>query len=679
MLQPSSLKFLSLIFFFSFSTLLAQLSPPDLRCLEVQANGDVKLTWIPPSDPNGVFHSYEIFYSSTANGPYTPITNTISSINTNSFIHTGSSATVSGIYYYAVTRSGIGGATTSISSDTLRTLFFTVINNSAGVALQLMYNNIHQPPLVSSASSFTIEKEYPIGTWNLLRITSGLSYFDTISICTASINYKVSLIDNSGCVSISNINGGVFKDTKSPSEPIVDSISVLPDGSTVLGWKIPGDNDIVKYEIQYKTAQGTNSVLTEVNGRSNTSYTYATAAANATNVGIFVGAIDSCNRSSTLNYNLNSMFLKTEYNRCSYTTQLSWNDYLFMQKGILEYQIYYTNDSINFTKIGSTQTTQFTHTKVDAGKKVGYFIRVVNKDKRITASSNRVYFFSSQVQIPDYLYLRTVNAINKTTNQIHILIDTSKPSEGMKILRSDDSLNYSAIGYVTYIGSPNLIFLDENAEPNKKSYYYKAVLTDSCGNERAGSNVVKTILLQVKEAEEDLFTKHLSWTNYLGFAAGVKEYRVFRVINDVAEPNAIKTTNANVTFMSDNVEQLASVGTKIEYFIQAIENTGNPYGVTENSNSNRVEVYIEGRLFIPNAFAPKGVNTKWLPITHFIDRSDYRVQVFNRWGNIVFETRTDNEAWDGGNAPPDIYSYLIHYKNSRGEYKQVTGTVTLMN
>ncbi len=53
-------------------------------------------------------------------------------------------------------------------------------------------------------------------------------------------------------------------------------------------------------------------------------------------------------------------------------------------------------------------------------------------------------------------------------------------------------------------------------------------------------------------------------------------------------------------------------------------------------------------------------------MTHFIDKREYGVTVYNRWGREVFNTGSDNEGWDGAGCKPDVYVYIITYKNARG-------------
>ena len=668
---------LLLVMFCCLSSIYAQVNSPDLRCLKVLNGGDVMLTWQIPPDPNTQFNAYVIYSSLLKNGPFQPI-DSITTYSTNTYTHVGAGANIQSRYYYVLCKFNRSGLQYSANKDTLRSIWLGLISIGGAKSLKLQYNELKNPRL-SSAGNFTITKEYPMGNWTTLRVTSNDSYGDTISVCTASLNYKISMSDNFGCISESNISGGIYYDTKSPEEPLVDSISVLPNGQTVLAWQVPIDKDIVKYEIQLLTTAGTNTLIDQIIGRNTTFYTYTSTAATQNSTAIFVAAIDSCKRGSTLNYSLSTMFLKINYQPCDFVSTLSWNPYLSMISGVKEYQVFYAVDNGPFTRLTTTTLTAFTHTGVSAGKNVTYFIRVINNAKTITASSNRVSFIAYMVKTPNYMYIPSVSVVDKTTVQIKILIDTSKDSEGIDLKRSDDGNHFTNIAYLPYGGSPNIVYNDTPTEPNKKSYYYKAVLRDSCGNSRLESNTCKTILLQIQDDQGSIYTKHLNWSAYEGFAGGIKTYRVYRVINDIPESSAIATTTSTVTKYYDNIESLSNRGAKIEYFVEAIENNlGNPFGITDVSRSNLADVYMEGNIYIPTAFAPNGVNQKWLPITNFIDKTDYLVRVFDRWGHQIFQTNSDSEAWDGGNFPGDIYAYLISYKNARGEYQEAKGTITLI-
>lgn len=655
--------------------LFSQINPPDLRCVEVLTNGNVKLTWIPPADPSGVFSSYEIYTSIAANGPYNNV-GSVGALVLTTFTHVTIPPGANGqsFYYYIKIKFGAGGASTTVPSDTLRSIHVNV--TQASPALNILFNKIHLPALNSTSGTYTVAKEFPLGTWSNIGVTANTNYGDTVSVCSASLNYQVSVSDNSGCSSISNVFGNVFSDSKIPDAPIIDSISVLPNGNTVLAWHIPPDKDISKYRI-YQKISGINTAIDSVVGRNNTIYTFTTTAANFSTIALFVASMDSCGKLSLFDVRPTTMFLLADYNTCDYSTVLSWNDYVGMPGGLLEYRIYYSVNGSAFVRVGSTTTTSFVHKKVDPSQNICYFIRAVNKTQTITSSSNRYCFFTTQALAANYVYIRSASIIDKNKAEIKMYLDLSKQSKGIELTRSEDGLNYTSIAFLPFNGSAMYSYTDENIYSQTTSYYYRAVIHDSCGNPRGKSAPHKTILLKVDNDKEMLFNKKITWTNYKGFDAGVSGYNIYRIINDTQSPSPVGQVVSDSTF-TDNLEDEASNGSKIEYLVEAVESLGNMYGFKETALSNKEQVYIEGRIYIPTAFAPHGRNKIWLPVTHFVDKTDYNLRVFNKWGNKLFETTDDTHGWDGKDATSDVYVYLITYKNSRGEYLELKGTFTFL-
>lgn len=650
-----------------------------MRCLEVLPNNNVKLSWISPSDPSALFDSYEIYYAATALGPFVALNASITPIGTNTFVHVTSTPGSQSLYYYMVTKYknvSTNSIVASPPSDTLRTIFLN-LNPTNPLAIKLTYNNIRQQ-LPSSSTTFSVQKEYPAGIWNNHATLSALNISDTLSVCNDSISYQIYLKDNSGCISSSNIQGGLFSDTKPPQRPRIDSISVLPNGQTILAWQVPYDKDIIKYQIYYRS--NVTQTLDVVQGRLNTSYIYTLTTAETEPVKLYVAAIDSCPNAVPGLYDesVRTMFLETSYDKCAYQTTLNWNEYISMPNGLLEYQIYYSDNGTTFSQVGSTTNTKFVHQNVSPNKTACYFVRAVNTKKTITSSSNRVYFFSTQVPAPTFVYLKSASIRSKTSAELRFFIDTSKTTTGIEVYRSVDGTNFTNIGFVSSNGTPNLSYLDETIDANKQSYYYKAMIHDSCGNSRSMSNVARTILLKAEDDHNEIYTKHLSWSQYEGFGGGVERYNVYRIINDERETKPAASTASLTTQFADNVENETANGSKVEYIVEAVEAKGNPYKIKETSFSNVVRVYVEGKIFVPTAFAPSGVNRIWKPVCVFIDKEEYRVFVYDRWGKKVFETNDSDEGWDGASCSAGVYVYLIRYKNSRGEYKEEKGTFLLI-
>lgn len=92
--------------------------------------------------------------------------------------------------------------------------------------------------------------------------------------------------------------------------------------------------------------------------------------------------------------------------------------------------------------------------------------------------------------------------------------------------------------------------------------------------------------------------------------------------------------------------------------------------------------------YIPNSFTPDGDqnNQVFLPIFYSgYDPMNFEFTVFNRWGEIVFETHNVEYGWDGSvgeeglDAQEGTYTYRIVFKNpDLDERIVVTGTVNLI-
>jgi gliding motility-associated-like protein len=89
-------------------------------------------------------------------------------------------------------------------------------------------------------------------------------------------------------------------------------------------------------------------------------------------------------------------------------------------------------------------------------------------------------------------------------------------------------------------------------------------------------------------------------------------------------------------------------------------------------------------LYIPNAFTPNGsgLNDEFFVKGENIDK--FEMQIYDRWGNLVFRTEDIKEHWKGtvkgGSeiAPIDVYVYIINVKDKVGEKHQYIGHVTIV-
>jgi gliding motility-associated-like protein len=86
-------------------------------------------------------------------------------------------------------------------------------------------------------------------------------------------------------------------------------------------------------------------------------------------------------------------------------------------------------------------------------------------------------------------------------------------------------------------------------------------------------------------------------------------------------------------------------------------------------------------VYIVNAFTPNGdgLNDIWIPKYSYI--TSVNLQIYNRWGQLIFQTNQFDKGWDGtvgGNpCPTGSYVWQIEYLTIKGNYFSKAGDVIL--
>ena len=91
----------------------------------------------------------------------------------------------------------------------------------------------------------------------------------------------------------------------------------------------------------------------------------------------------------------------------------------------------------------------------------------------------------------------------------------------------------------------------------------------------------------------------------------------------------------------------------------------------------------ENEIWFPNAFSPDGDNVNDVFRPRAFNLGNYTMFVFNKWGQLLFETDIPGEGWDGNfrgkRCPDDVYVYTARFSfaDSAGP-KTIRGNVTLI-
>lgn len=656
---------------------------PELRCIAVGSNGDATLTWLTPPDPGGTFNSYHIYASNSPSGPFT-VVDSIFSYTQTSYTHVGANANAGPKYYFIKSRSGCNGIMYQAPVDTLASMYLTVANPNNGTAV-LNWNAMSSPSLPTASGWYRIYREYPSGTWTFIDSTQSLTYIDTITICSAPINYRIEMDDASGCTSVSSVAGGVFQDMIIPATPVLDSISVSQPGNlAMLGWEPSAATDAVGYVI-YKFVNGSWTAIDTVYGYSSTSYTNALSNAGNTAEMYCISAFDSCGNISSLGFAQTSIYTTVTPDICSGIHELRWTKYRNMQAGVAGYNILVSVDGGPFTLLGTNiaADTVYVNSGLNDLSTYCYVIQAFNNAGTITASSNEACAVAIIPQQPQYSYMKYATVKPSGEVLISCYVDVAPAISSYKVMRSQDPASgYTQVGTIPYAGTPFISYVDNTAKTGESSYYYQVIAVDSCGNEGIITNIGRTILLEAV-ANEDM-TNSLTWNDYEQWLGGVSSYNVYRGIDGIFNPVPIANvpyTGGPNSYTDDISVYLQGEGV-FSYYVEALEGAGNTYLFADTSHSNRAVALQDAQVFIPNAFVPSGLNTIFKPVNVYVNTEDYDFLIFNRWGEVIFETHDPSQGWDGTykghKADGGVYVYWLKYMTSRGEYIERKGSVTLL-
>jgi gliding motility-associated-like protein len=85
--------------------------------------------------------------------------------------------------------------------------------------------------------------------------------------------------------------------------------------------------------------------------------------------------------------------------------------------------------------------------------------------------------------------------------------------------------------------------------------------------------------------------------------------------------------------------------------------------------------------YIPNAFSPDGdgTNDVFMPKASGLSGNGYEMQIFDRWGNLIFVTTNWDKGWDGTYMGKEVqsgqYVCKVKYFDNKGFPTDQIGSV----
>lgn len=253
----------------------------------------------------------------------------------------------------------------------------------------------------------------------------------------------------------------------------------------------------------------------------------------------------------------------------------------------------------------------------------------------------------------------------------YFLFKTTRGDTNFKLIR-----DFNKIG--------DTVFTDQDVNVQEKSYCYYLVMKDTCNNYGPAGKMSCSILLKGKSIP---FNSMLEWTPYTYWDKGTKNYIIYAA--DLVDPftNKASLTPSLIKYTDENLNRKSG---KFYYYVSAFEDI-NPETTYGNgvplscvySQSNEIELIQSPLLHVPNAFSANGdgLNDSWGIRDVFV--KDFDLQIFDRWGKLIYRSTDKNQDWNGvGNDgiiyPSDVYVYLVTYTGWDGSAYTKTGNVTIL-
>ena len=680
---------------------------PDIRCVSVQENGDVEITWqhISTAPPSTV---YSLYHSNNKNGPFTFVDSIYFPDST--YLHTGVNANQQSQFYYLTSLSSC--ADESDPSDTLETILLDVTAISSDTEADMNWNYIHIPNLTTSSSEFDIHALDGNQVWQNVGSTSNNNFIFPAQTCNSLQQLYVSLSDNSGCISKSSIDGAILKDTMSPNKPIIHDVSVDSNGKSTITWS-SSSTDVDVYAIYILDEDGSWVTIDSVFGFNNNTYTYNNSDAINNYETFSIRSIDSCGNASNRSLKHNSINITPKVNICDLSISFSWNDYKNFQNDLSHYKIFINttdlNGNITYDSI-RTNNLNYEISSIQRGFNYYYYVIAYNGDSTLMAISDQVNNLITLPSEPKFNYIDYVSVDNNSNSvEVNCLVDQDAIIDRYLIYRSfENSNNFSEIGSVPFNNSSTINYMDYSARPDEYYYQYQVFPVDTCNNIIPTPSVYQsvndtsygqTILLE-SEINIDYgndpqyfeqYTNTLTFNEYENWLGNVNEYQLYRSINrgefDVLPLyvfDRVNNPNEELKYI-DVVTEFGDGNGRFCYYIKAIEGNNNPYGpVTEGSYSNISCVSQTPILFVPSSFTPNGDehNEIFKPITNFVSEIGYEFSIYTRSGAQLFSTNDPQKGWDGtfqGRfVQNDNYVYHISYINGVGDLTEKVQVFTLI-
>ena len=364
----------------------------------------------------------------------------------------------------------------------------------------------------------------------------------------------------------------------------------------------------------------------------------------------------------------------TEYE----TVSLNWTAYQGWDS-IKSYDIYRAIENSDFQYLDQVSGDSLSYNDSSlCNINYRYFVLAIHPEEEFTSRSNKVSIEPLFIDFNNQFYI-DYTSVNKTVEGVDVIV-TSWPT----VIPS--SLSYYFIDrwdeYFGWLESDTVYleppYVDFNASVQSNNYRYRVQYSDLCGNLGPLSKYGQNILLEGEKLYPSQI--NLKWNRYDQWENGVERYDI-HFFNENTESYQFMESVSATTYELNNIDPGShGVDSSYCYRVTAI-NFDNP---NLKSYSNKRCFLANSLDFSPNAFSPNGdgINETFKIDDNHI--SSINIEIYNRWGNLVFTSKKIDFEWDGTDqstgqdCPQGNYIYLYELVSFDGTFVKDQKSILLL-
>lgn len=158
---------------------------------------------------------------------------------------------------------------------------------------------------------------------------------------------------------------------------------------------------------------------------------------------------------------------------------------------------------------------------------------------------------------------------------------------------------------------------------------------------------------------------------------------VYAIFGEEVQLNAVSATAVSYVwspaeYLSCNVCQ-----NPVTMPNKAMTFTVTVYDINGCSASDVVHIFYDAIIYVPNTFTPNHNGTNETFFALGVNIKDFQLEIFNRWGELIYTGDALSQMWDGTYAglpsPDGVYTWKIEYGEiENAERHQIVGHVNLL-